>query len=60
MTLACVWAVGEATGLAHPDIPVMVATHGVGNAVGLALCGVLGWRVYLRTAAPVPEESSWR
>jgi hypothetical protein len=50
MALALWWAVGRLTGLPHPDLAVMAATHGAGNAVGVCLCGLLGWRL-LR---PVP------
>ncbi|MEE1754504.1 YndJ family protein [Streptomyces sp. SP18CS02] len=44
MLLALSWALGEATGLPHPDLPWMAATHGLGNALGFALCSVLAWR----------------
>ena len=26
------------------SIPMMARTHGIANALGFALCGVLGWR----------------
>ncbi len=44
MVLALSWALGEATGLPHPTVEWMAATHGVGNAAGFALCGVAAWR----------------
>ncbi|MFJ8648721.1 YndJ family protein [Streptomyces sp. NPDC093546] len=44
MLLALCWAVGEATGLPHPSLTWMAATHGLGNALGFALCSVLAWR----------------
>jgi hypothetical protein len=44
MALAVAWALGRAVGLPHPSIDWMVATHGVANAVGFALCAVLAWR----------------
>ncbi|WP_336320073.1 YndJ family protein [Streptomyces lavendofoliae] len=44
MLLALSWALGEATGLPHPDLTWMAATHGLGNALGFALCAVLAWR----------------
>jgi hypothetical protein len=44
MALALVWAAGEATGLPHPSLTWMAATHGLANAVGFALCAVLAWR----------------
>ncbi|MDX3532977.1 YndJ family protein [Streptomyces sp. MB09-01] len=44
MLLALWWAVGEATGIVHPTLTWMAATHGLGNALGFALCSVLAWR----------------
>ncbi|MER7108682.1 YndJ family protein [Streptomyces sp. NPDC000229] len=44
MLLALSWALGEATGLPHPNLTWMTATHGLGNALGFALCSVLAWR----------------
>ncbi|MFD3652802.1 YndJ family protein [Streptomyces sp. NPDC058620] len=44
MVLALSWALGEATGIAHPTLTWMAATHGLGNALGFALCSVLAWR----------------
>ncbi|MGX6603346.1 YndJ family protein [Micromonosporaceae bacterium Da 78-11] len=44
MALALTWALGEATGLPHPSPAWMAATHGVANALGFAVCGLVGWR----------------
>ncbi|MGC4950183.1 YndJ family protein [Streptomyces sp. DT224] len=44
MVLALTWALGEATGMPHPGLLWMAATHGVGNALGFALCSVLAWQ----------------
>ncbi|MET8149770.1 YndJ family protein [Actinoplanes sp. NPDC049668] len=44
MVLAVSWALGEATGLPHPSLGWMAATHGVANALGFAVCGMVGWR----------------
>ncbi|MFD7256234.1 YndJ family protein [Streptomyces sp. NPDC059874] len=44
MLLALWWAVGEATDVVHPTLTWMAATHGLGNALGFALCSVLAWR----------------
>ncbi|MFI5491490.1 YndJ family protein [Actinoplanes sp. NPDC051859] len=44
MILAVSWALGEATGLPHPSLAWMAATHGVANALGFAVCGMVGWR----------------
>ncbi|MGW7428117.1 YndJ family protein [Streptomyces sp. NPDC054861] len=57
MLLALSWALGEATGLPHPSLTWMAATHGLANALGFALCSVLAWR-RLRTLAPRSETAS--
>lgn len=44
MLLALWWATGEATGITHPTLTWMAATHGLGNAVGFALCSLLAWQ----------------
>ncbi|MFB7665517.1 YndJ family protein [Kitasatospora sp. NPDC056138] len=44
MLLALWWALGRAAGLPHPTLTWMAATHGLGNALGFALCGLLAWR----------------
>lgn len=44
MLLALWWALGEATGITHPTLTWMAATHGLGNALGFALCSLLAWR----------------
>lgn len=51
MVLALSWALGEATGLPHPSLGWMAATHGLGNALGFALCSVLAWRRLKETSA---------
>ncbi|MFJ5806228.1 MULTISPECIES: YndJ family protein [unclassified Streptomyces] len=43
MLLALWWALGEATGITHPTLTWMAATHGLGNALGFALCSMLAW-----------------
>lgn len=50
MLLAVWWAVGEATGAPHPSIAQMAATHGIANALGFALCTMLGLRLARRGA----------
>ena len=52
MLLALWWAVGEATGLAHPSLSWMAATHGVANALGFVLCTLLGLRLLPRAPEP--------
>lgn len=44
MLLALHFALGRATGLPHLGIPETAATHGVLNALGVGLCGLLAWR----------------
>ncbi|MEV7419631.1 YndJ family protein [Streptomyces sp. NPDC089919] len=51
MLLALSWALGEATGLPHLDLTWTAATHGLGNALGFALCSVLAWRRLKETPA---------
>lgn len=41
--LAVAYALGQWLGTAAPSLPMMVRTHGVLNAVGFGLAGVLGW-----------------
>ncbi|MFE2293752.1 YndJ family protein [Streptomyces sp. NPDC059452] len=59
MLLALSWAVGEATGLPHPTLTWMAATHGLGNALGFALCSLLAWQRIRdpRPSHPSPSES---
>lgn len=57
MLLALSWALGEATGIPHPGLTWMAATHGLGNALGFAVCALLARRRLARprtasTAAP--------
>jgi hypothetical protein len=44
MLLALDWALGRLLGLPHLSVSWMVATHGVANALGFALCSLLAWR----------------
>lgn len=44
MLLALSWAVGEVFDTPHLSLGWMAATHGVANALGFALCGVLALR----------------
>ncbi|MEU7487834.1 YndJ family protein [Streptomyces sp. NPDC042319] len=52
MLLALSWALGEASGLPHPTLTWMAATHGVGNALGFALCALLAARRPQHSAHP--------
>ena len=44
MALAAVYGAGELTGIPAIGVPRMVATHGLMNALGFTLCGLLGHR----------------
>jgi hypothetical protein len=44
MALALDRALGQVFGLPHLSVSWMVATHGVANALGFALCSLLAWR----------------
>jgi hypothetical protein len=48
MLLVAVYAVGEATGRAWLTVPQMARLHGTLNALGFALCGLLGWALEIR------------
>lgn len=54
MVLAVQWAVGWNLGTPALSIPDMARTHGVLNALGFALCGLLGWRRISAAGAPPP------
>ncbi|MEU8617415.1 YndJ family protein [Streptomyces sp. NPDC048623] len=60
MLLALSWALGEATGLPHPSLTWMAATHGLGNALGFALCALLAWRrlAPARTGGATPPRTA--
>ncbi|MFD0277935.1 YndJ family protein [Kitasatospora sp. NPDC127111] len=58
MLLALWWALGEASGLPHPTLTWMAATHGVGNALGFALCSLLAWRRLAQPALTLPKETA--
>ncbi|MEU9087420.1 YndJ family protein [Streptomyces sp. NPDC048357] len=55
MLLALWWAAGEATGIVHPTLTWMAATHGLGNALGFALCSVLAWRRLTTDRSPLAD-----
>ena len=44
MVLAVSWAAGQFWAVPALSIPQMARTHGLLNAVGFSLCGVVGWR----------------
>jgi hypothetical protein len=48
MSLAAVWAIGEYPLQAFVNIRQMAQFHGVLNAIGFALCGLLGWARFPR------------
>ena len=48
MLLAMSWALGNTTGLPHPSLAWMAATHGLANALGFGLCAVLAFHILSR------------
>ena len=44
MLLAVHFVLGRVTPLPHLAVPDTAATHGVLNALGVGLCGLLAWR----------------
>ncbi len=44
MLLALSWALGHVVATPYLPLDWMVATHGLANAAGFALCGLLAWR----------------
>ncbi|MFE0647345.1 YndJ family protein [Streptomyces sp. NPDC059534] len=59
MLLALSWALGEATGLPHLSLTWMAATHGLGNALGFAVCALLARR-RLRVPAEAGPDAAAR
>jgi hypothetical protein len=57
MVLALDWALGRVAGLPHLSLAWMAATHGLANALGFALCGLLGWSRLVHSGAPVVTQS---
>ncbi|ONH33705.1 hypothetical protein BL253_00860 [Pseudofrankia asymbiotica] len=58
MALALSWAVGRAAGLPHLSVAWMIATHGVTNALGFAVCALLAWRTLDRPALATPTPAT--
>jgi hypothetical protein len=51
MLLAGIYALGKYNGRDWLDIPEMAAVHGVINALGFSLCGLVGWNLEGTAAA---------
>jgi hypothetical protein len=49
-----IYAAGQYGAIERWNIPFMVHTHGVINAVGVALCGLFGWHLVLTARKNVP------
>ncbi|RIQ35868.1 YndJ family protein [Jiangella rhizosphaerae] len=59
MLLALSWAAGHVwDAVPHLSLTWMAATHGLANALGFAVCGLLAWRRLQRTPSPVPSEGA--
>ena len=56
MILALTWALGQVAGTPHLPLEWMVATHGVANALGFALCGLLAFRRLSLPEGATPDE----
>jgi hypothetical protein len=54
MFFTYLYVIGEFTGYPLVSIPQMVRIHGVVNALGFALCGLLGWAL-LPPSSPTPH-----
>jgi hypothetical protein len=48
MLFVAVYALGEVTGRVPLSVPQMARWHGTLNALGFALCGLLGWALETR------------
>jgi uncharacterized membrane protein len=57
MVLAAMYAVAEFAGSDVLPIPQMARTHGVLNAVGFCMAGLLGWLVEYNHPASTREKS---
>ncbi|MFN0108439.1 MAG: YndJ family protein [Blastocatellia bacterium] len=51
MIFACLYAFGRFAGIETVSIPLMAQVHGVSNALGFVLCGLLAWWVVERQSA---------
>lgn len=45
MIFACLYAYGRFAGIETVSIPLMTQVHGVSNALGFVLCGLLAWTI---------------
>lgn len=45
MIFACLYAFGRFAGIETVSIPLMAEIHGVSNALGFVLCGLLAWAI---------------
>ncbi len=52
MILAVDWALGQHTAIRALTIPQMAQVHGSLNALGFAVCGLLGWRLHAARSDP--------
>jgi len=45
MIFACLYAFGRFAGIETVNIPLMAQVHGISNALGFVLCGLLAWAI---------------
>lgn len=58
MLLALSWAAGQVwDAVPHLSVTAMAATHGVANALGFGVCGLLAWKRLADERAAVPTPS---
>ena len=48
MIFACVYATGRYAGITTVTVPLMAQVHGLSNAFGFVLCGLLAWLIEFR------------
>ena len=51
MMFACLYAFGRFAGVETVNIPLMAQIHGISNAFGFVLCGLLAWHIVHRQMA---------
>ncbi|MGI8733847.1 MAG: YndJ family protein [Pyrinomonadaceae bacterium] len=57
MLLACAYAYSIVFQKLIIDIPQMAKTHGIANAFGFALCGLVGWALIVERSEPLEIKS---
>lgn len=58
MIFACVYAIGRYAAITTVTIPLMARVHGLINAFGFVLCGLLAWLIEFRNRRRLAESQS--